>query len=93
LEWVINTNGDKTMATKAQRAIVALIQDLGLSARYDDETGEFRVVYPLPSPLPGGHGSIARLKERQEATAYYTDDGIDALDTAKAMLRQPNPYE
>lgn len=48
---------------------LAEIRAIGMKARYDSSTKEFRVNTP--------NGT--------EATAYYTDDRYDAIGTAKAM--------
>lgn len=63
----------------------------GIQAKFITDTGEYRITYRYPHALPGGHGRIARIQERQESLACYTDDREDALGTAKHMSEQPNP--
>jgi hypothetical protein len=55
------------------RYVITTCKALGMSARFLTETGEFRIV---PRDVPAAS---------REACAYYTDDGRDAIETAKAM--------
>lgn len=73
-----------------QKALSAAVQALGLLIK-KDAADDYRVTYPIIGPLPGGHGRIARLRNSQEAVAYYTTDRHDALLTAIDMARRPNP--
>lgn len=76
------------MTRLTQAAVRTELQSLGLVLTKVD--GEYRVAYRIPSPLPGGHGRIAKLQAEQERSAYYTDDLADALDTGRAMhVRNP----
>ena len=45
------------------------IRSLGLSVSFDSDTSEYRINFECGS----------------ERTAYYTDDRVDAINTAKAM--------
>jgi hypothetical protein len=56
-----------------KRDTMQAIKALGLTVRHDGN--EYRVNYP----------KLAGMSHDREATAYYTDDAADALDTAKAM--------
>lgn len=55
-----------------QNLTLAAIREYGLFASFDTETREYRVNLPA---YAGG----------TEATAYYTDDALDALGTAQRM--------
>ena len=55
--------------------VVDQVKALGLRAKWQAEWNEWKVNYP------GG----------EEATAYYTSDGQDAIDTARRMAKEGKP--
>lgn len=67
------------------KATLAAIRALGLSATHTD--GEYRVA-PRVDVCAGA--TLAARRDRQENAAYYTNDGEDAVGTAKAMLASLN---
>lgn len=65
------------MTNIAPRRITSQIASLpGMRATWNKETYEYRVAYAAAA-MP--------QNEKREATAYYTDDAQDAIDTARRM--------
>jgi hypothetical protein len=63
------TNKPRTIKQTLQR-----VRELGMSASYNSNTGEYRVNY----------------REGTEQTAYYTTCGEDAIGTARFMVQNPD---
>jgi hypothetical protein len=63
-----------------QKQLIQAVRALGLVCRVTD--GEYRISFPV---------SQAVTADRAEASAYYTDDRQDALNTAQAMARAYQP--
>lgn len=63
---------------------IAAIRDLGLTCRYDYSTGEYRVAF-----LTSHYRHYPRKEQLalQELHACYTNDGLDAIGTARMMLQ------
>src|SRR3990167_9995461 len=63
-----------------QQAVRKAVRALGLTCSFNVDTREYRVNLPQP------YGT--------EATSYYTEDGKDAIDTAKRIaLKMPPSTE
>lgn len=67
-----------------QKQTLAAIRALGLVARFDPETREYRVAHPLSVWANQGFPAWEQ-RTRQEAESYYTNDADDALATARRM--------
>lgn len=74
---VVDMNAFKAkMAHKKQKDVEKELREIGITLTHLSNTGEYRVNY----------------KHGREATAYYTDDLMDAAMTGYAMSLHNNPY-
>lgn len=62
------------------KSTLATIRRIGLSARYNGDTKEYRVTYPLDSDLR----RVDAIRKAEDQ-AYYTNDAYDAISTALRM--------
>lgn len=65
-----------------RKEALAAVAAVGMAATYDADAAEYRVTY---------RADVMRCKERREAVAYYTNDGADAVRTARAMREHYDP--
>lgn len=67
-----------------RQEVIDAIKAMGLRCKFVTETQEFRIT-PNMGPLPGGRLYQKAYWEREENAAYYTQDKLDAIGTAKHM--------
>jgi hypothetical protein len=69
-----------------RKDVFAAVRALGMVCTYDADCGEYRVAFPLKHYAETA--DPRSLAERQEAEAYYTPHGEDALGTAQVMMQR-----